>query len=112
MILPELMPVARRAVPSFVCLGFADVGLSLRAPIPPLALEVINATRNVQPHHDVGRAMPLSLLLRWEERWGRVKTAPLKIRLVLVKGPAPEFFNSLLGACLSNRVLLDGGEGS
>jgi hypothetical protein len=46
--------------------AFADKGSAIRAPIPALALKVINPRRQIQPYNGISRAMPLRRLPRGE----------------------------------------------
>lgn len=62
-----LLPVFACTVPGFNRFLFASVAAVLRAPVPSLALVVINAARNIQPDNYVLRTMRLRFARRVEQ---------------------------------------------
>src|SRR5262249_49609039 len=69
------LPIERPAISRLVCLLLAHIGAALRAPVPALAFQVIDAARQVEPHDGVSGTMLLSLLLRAEQRKGPGRVA-------------------------------------
>jgi hypothetical protein len=67
-----LLPVSCGSISGTIGLLLADVSTSLRVAVPSLAFEVIDAARQVEPHHRIPRAMLLRFLL------GREDGRPLK----------------------------------
>ena len=62
-----LLPVLGRPITRGICLALAHVGALLRAPVPTLALEMVNARAGIQPDHGVTLAMGLCVALGLKE---------------------------------------------